>query len=364
MKTRILFLYTELAGYFLSCIKALTEEHVVEVHLVRWPVNSEAPFQFAIPDGVRVYEKQVYSREQLVELSHTINPALVFCSGWMDKEYLAVVRSFKKQIPVLVGMDNHWQGTLKQQLARVVAPFTLQRLFTHAFVAGAPQKAYALKLGFKDQLILQGYYSADVPYFHAVYRQASAVKGSVFPKRFIYVGRYVPQKGITDLWQAFIQLQEEQPNEWELWCLGTGPLEATAAQHPKIRHIGFVQPADLPQFISQTGVFVLPSHFEPWGVVVHEFAAAGFPLLCSDAVGAATAFLKDGVNGYSFKAGDVGALKCAIQHVVSLSEQELQQMGEKSAASALQNTPSIWAEKLMGLLQPEHATTSQHHPDF
>ncbi len=351
MSTNILFLYTELSGYFLSCIKALTEAYDAEVHIVRWPVNKEAPFKFTLPTGVKVYDKQQYSRQQLKGLAQEINPDLIFCSGWLDKDYLAVARSFHKRIPILVGLDNHWYGNPKQQIARLVAPFTLQRIFTHAFVAGEPQAIYARKLAFAPERIMQGYYSANVPAFHEQYMQSLAVKSKSFPKRFIYVGRYVPQKGLDILWQAFIELQNEQPNEWELWCLGTGPLEQNSTQHPKIKHFGFVQPDQLKDYISKTGVFILPSLFEPWGVVVHEFAAAGFPLLCSDKVGAASAFLKPGVNGYIFKAGDVVSLKNALKSVITKSDKELLQMGEESVSLALQNTPAIWADKLMRLVQ-------------
>ncbi|MCC9137330.1 glycosyltransferase family 4 protein [Pontibacter silvestris] len=349
--TKILFLYTELAGYFIACVEALIKEHQVEVHMVRWPINKEAPFQLAIPDGVTVYDKQQYSREQLIQLSQAVAPDLVFCTGWIDKDYLAVARTFKKQVPVLVGMDNHWHGSARQQIARLLAPFTLQRIFTHAFVAGAPQQKYALKLGFRKQDVLQGYYSADVRHFQKAYQESKFLKENVFPKRFIYVGRYVQQKGIQDMWEAFVQLQQELPNDWELWCLGTGPLEAEAAKHPNIKHVGFVQPEQMQEYISQTGVFVLPSHKEPWGVVVHEFAAAGFPLICSTEVGAATAFLKDKLNGYTFEAGNVAELKQAMKKVVLTSEADLLQMGEQSVTLALQNTPSKWAAKLLGLVR-------------
>lgn len=44
--------------------------------------------------------------------------------------------------------------------------------------------------------------------------------------------------------------------------------------------------------MKQCGVFILPSRIEPWGVVVHEFSAAGFPLLLSDQVGSAESFWK------------------------------------------------------------------------
>ncbi len=350
MKTKILFLYTELAEYVMACVKTLAADYPVEVHMVRWPVNKEAPFTFAIPAGVYLYEKEAYTRSELIALARQLAPDLIFCSGWLDKDYLAVVRAFQKSVPTVVGMDNHWKGTARQQLARVLAPFTLQRLFTNAFVAGAPQYTYARKLSFAPDQILQGYYSADVPVFDQQYQQNRAQKAQVFPKRLLYVGRYVPQKGLDVLWEAFVQLQEAHPSDWELWCLGTGPLEHTAPPHPQLKHFGFVQPDQMARFIRETGVFVLPSLSEPWGVVVHEFAAAGFPIVCSNAVGAATAFLAEGQNGYTFRAGDVADVTRALLQITSCAPEQLLAMGDKSNALALQHTPTNWAANLMGLL--------------
>ena len=41
------------------------------------------------------------------------------------------------------------------------------------------------------------------------------------PKRFLFVGRYIKRKGILDLWNSFVQLNNEVSNNWELWCVGT-----------------------------------------------------------------------------------------------------------------------------------------------
>ncbi|MEJ8801766.1 glycosyltransferase family 4 protein [Pontibacter sp. H249] len=351
---KFLFLYTELADYFMSCVNVLVQDHQAEVHIVRWPVNKEAPFKFEIADGITIYNKENFNRQELVQLAQELNPDLIFCSGWLDNDYLAVARSFRKKVPVLVGLDNHWYGSPKQQVARLLSPFTLKRIFTHAFVAGEPQFRYAQKLSFAPDNILQGYYAANVPVFYQQYQDHLAHKKRSFPKKLLYVGRYVPQKGLDTLWQAFTILQAEQPNEWELWCLGTGPLEKEAPQHPKIKHFGFVQPAELVEFTSKAGVFILPSLFEPWGVVVHEFAAGGFPLVCSNKVGAATAYVEDGKNGFSFEAGDVAALKSVLRRLFSLRDNELLQMGEHSVELALQNTPSIWAGKLVKLIKNSH----------
>jgi glycosyltransferase involved in cell wall biosynthesis len=345
---KILFLYTELAGYFLSCVAELLKEPGVEVHIVRWPVNNEAPFDFEFSDKLKIYERKSYSREQLITLASTISPDIIYCSGWVDKDYLAVCRQYRNSIPVMVGLDNHWKGTLKQRIACMAAKVSIHRCFNYCWVPGAPQFIYAQKLGFKKENILQGFYSADVLAFQQMYEASRQEKEKRFPKRFIYVGRYYAFKGVQDLWEAFIEMNNEGGSEWELWCLGKGDIEPVS--HPKIKHFGFVQPSQMSEFIGKTGVFVLPSHFEPWGVVVHEFAAAGFPLICSDEVGAATAFIADGYNGYIYEAGNKSDLKKKLKEITSMSDHTLLEMGTRSIEKAEQVTPAKWVRTLLSVL--------------
>lgn len=241
--------------------------------------------------------------------------------------------------------DTHWNGSFKQRLATVISRFTLLNIFSHAWVPGQIQKQYVLNLGFKEQNIQTSFYSCDLEHFETIYQSQKAQKQSQFPKRFLYVGRYYEFKGIKELWQAFIEMQTEQPNEWELWCLGIGDIEAI--NHPKIKHFGFVQPKDLATYTSQTGVFILPSRFEPWGVVVHEFAASGFPLLLSDAVGAKESFLQEHKNGFTFKAQDIADLKRVLKTIVNTTEQDLQAMSVYSNKLAQSISPKKWTENLL-----------------
>jgi glycosyltransferase involved in cell wall biosynthesis len=335
----VLFLYTELADYFLKCCDELSK--TASIHIVRWPVNKEAPFQFSYSDSIKIYDKDKYSVDQLQELITGINPDMIVCSGWVDKEYLKLTRPYFKKIPTVLTCDTHWTGSLKQRLATVLSRFFLLNVFSHAWVPGNIQKTYALKLGFKAANIAEGFYCCDLQKFNAVYTQNARQKENDFPKRFLYVGRYYDFKGIGDLWEAFIRLQSEQANDWELWCLGTGT--KTPVEHPKIRHFGFVQPKDLEPLLEQSGVFILPSRFEPWGVVVQEYAAAGFPMLLSQAVGAREAFLEEGKNGFSFPAEDAESLKNQLKKMINLSAKDLFLMSEKSHALAQKISPAQWA---------------------
>ena len=338
-----LFLYTEIAEYFLACCKELAEHG--KVHIIRWPVNKEAPFQFQESKSLKIYSKSDYDFNQLQQLVANINPDVIICSGWIDKDYLKITKPYFKKIPTIMTCDTHWNGSIKQRIATIVSRFTLLNIFSHAWVPGQIQKQYVLNLGFKDANIGTDFYSCDLIHFEAIYQSQKILKQTQFPKRFLYVGRYYEFKGIKELWQAFIELQTEQPNEWELWCLGIGDIEPI--NHPKIKHFGFVQPKDIATYTTQTGVFILPSRFEPWGVVVHEFAASGFPLLVSDAVGAKEQFLQVGKNGFEFKAQNVSDLKHTLQKFVNASESELVNMSSYSNMLSKSISPIIWVNHLL-----------------
>lgn len=344
---KFLFLYTEIAEYFVSCCLELTKYG--EVHIVRWPVNKEAPFQFKIDEKIKIYSKTDYNREQLKQLVKTINPDVIICSGWIDKDYLKITKSYFRKIPTVMTCDTHWNGSFKQRLAMIASRFTLLNIFTHAWVPGQIQKQYVLNLGFKESNIEMGFYSCDLNHFASIYQSQKTQKESLFPKRFIYVGRYYDFKGIKELWQAFINLQDEQPNEWELWCLGIGDIEPI--QHPKIKHFGFVQPNDLANYTSQTGVFVLPSRFEPWGVVVHEFAASGFPLLLSDKVGAKEQFLHEGKNGFTFKSENVKEIKRTLKNIINAKEADLLAMSTYSHHLSKTISPESWVKSLLKMIE-------------
>lgn len=350
MKKTIFILYTELAGYTITCInKAIVLHPDLEFHVVRWPVNKEAPFQFNL-ESVSIYERNNYSDKGLLELAEKVQPDLIITSGWIDKGYVNVCKQYKGKVNTVLALDNHWQGGVKQKIAALLSPFVVKNKFSHAWVPGKPQYQFAKKLGFKDSKINQGFYSADVDLFNSYYDKTREGKTSSFPKRFLYVGRYVEHKGIFDMWNAFVDLQNEYPNDWELWCIGTGDQYDNRIQHEKIKHFGFVQPSDFLEYIEKTGVYVLPSHVEPWGVSLHEFAAAGFPMLSSDKIGASEKFLKEGENGFVFPSGNQGEIKNSFRKIIDLSENELIAMQKKSVALSLSITPDKWVETLMHLL--------------
>ncbi|MBL0340385.1 MAG: glycosyltransferase [Bacteroidetes bacterium] len=105
------------------------------------------------------------------------------------------------------------------------------------------------------------------------------------------------------------------------------------------------------KFIADTGVFILPAYYEHWGVVVHEFAAAGFPLICSTTTSAATKFLNDGKNGYFHQPCSVDSLVEVFMKIMLTPTEKLVQMGTASAEIASTITPDTWCDTAIEFLQ-------------
>ncbi len=344
---KVLILYSELADYTIACLRALKEKGAI-VMLVHWPINPEAPFQFDLTFVYELHSRETLNDEQLLIKVRSFKPELILSSGWMDKGYVKVCRELKNEAVTILSLDNHWTGSLKQQLASLISPITIKRSFKKAFVPGQVQKKYALKLGFREQDIQTGFYSADTPKFDRYYRESIDSKQSI-PKRFLYLGRYVKHKGIFDMWDAFLMLKKEHP-EWELWCAGTGDEFQNRVEADGIKHFGFKQPSELLPILKETGVYILPSHFEPWGVSVQEMAVAGFPLLLSDQIGSKEAYLEEGENGFEFESGSVHSLSNAMKKVAELNQTSLMDMAQQSHKLGIQNSPDIWAAKLLSFL--------------
>lgn len=349
-KKKVLFLYFELAGYVVACLEKLAASFPVEIHLVRYPVVQVAPFNIQLSADIKLYERKELSDEALIALADEIKPDFVFCSGWADKGYLKVARHMKKKVPVVLTLDNPWLGTAKQQIASLIGKFYLPGIFTHCWVPGEPNAVYARKLGFKGKRLRTGMYSADTALFKKYEEEIRASKEQRFPHRFLYVGRYTELKGIRELWSAFEGLSDTERKDWELWCMGKGELEHEFPNHPSIKNIGFIQPDQLKPYLEQCSVFILPTHYEHWGVVVHEFAAAGFPLVCSTTTSAATFFLHEGKNGFFTQPQQTASVREAILKIIGTSDESLKNMGRASIQEAEKITPLTWSQTIWDIM--------------
>jgi glycosyltransferase involved in cell wall biosynthesis len=132
------------------------------------------------------------------------------------------------------------------------------------------------------------------------------------PPAILFCGKFVDKKRPLDLLRAFAALGTGV--ESSLIFVGDGPLrpameDFVASQRlERVFFLGFRNQTELPACYALADVLVLPSSFEPWGLVLNEAMASGLPVIASERVGAAADLIRQGVNGFVFPVGDVSAL--------------------------------------------------------
>jgi len=141
----------------------------------------------------------------------------------------------------------------------------------------------------------------DVERFGSIPRQAARQKLGIAPeaKMILYVGRFDHRKGIETLVRAVGQSSLRSTADLRL-VIGGGsrPGKSDGIERDRIEGIvaelgmkditrfpGRLDDADLPVYYAAADVCVVPSHYEPFGLVAIEAMASGTPVVASDVGG-------------------------------------------------------------------------------
>jgi glycosyltransferase involved in cell wall biosynthesis len=219
-------------------------------------------------------------------------------------------------------------------------------------VPGDRTEFYARRIGFGISDIIRGSLSADVDLFHSGPRPGHELAGH---RAFLYVGRLVWHKGADLLGAAYRRYRELTDDPWDLHVAGTGPFDEHVRSIPGVTMHGFLQPPQIAELMRAVSCFALTSHIEPYGVVVHEAAAAGLPILCTEFSGAGPSYVQDGANGWLVPAGDSESWAQAMLRMSTSDESRLAAMSDVSRALSQRITPAIWALNLHEQLERRRA---------
>jgi len=347
---RILYLYAELMGYQIPVLREYVKKYNAEIHVVHWDHRKLTPYKPPQLGNVTYYNRSRLTTDKLRRLAGDLDPDIVYITGWQDKGYLPIARMLRKRgIPVVTGFDDQWKGTVKQRVASFVGPRILRRYFSHAWVAGPYQFEYAKRLGFKNNEIIFNLLSGDTALFNKGAEYLDEKKRE-YPRTFLFVGRFANSKGIDILADAFKRYRTQCEGEWELICIGNGELRHLLDNVPGIEVMEFSRQDRLVEVTRRAGIFVLPSRFDQWGVVVHEFASAGLPLILSENVGASAMFLIEGFNGVKVRHHSSENLAMAMYDMSKKSSAELVEMGENSCVLSERINPAIVAASFLSVL--------------
>jgi glycosyltransferase involved in cell wall biosynthesis len=173
----------------------------------------------------------------------------------------------------------------------------------------------------------------------------------------LFSGKLVPVKCPMDLLRAFEAIPESL--NAGLVFLGDGELRADLEAYVRersvknVRFVGFKNQTEMAPYYSMADVFVLPSGFEPWGLVVNEALCFSLPVIASDKVGATGDLVQDGINGFVYPAGDIVALAERLRDLLANADHR------STMGIASRELISHWGypEILVGILKGLDAVT-------
>ncbi|OLL73737.1 Glycosyltransferase [Pseudonocardia sp. Ae168_Ps1] len=152
-------------------------------------------------------------------------------------------------------------------------------------------------------------------------RGAAPVPSSSGP-RLVYFGRLEFEKGVQDLIAALPRIRRRHPGT-RLLVAGTGTQAAMLAERAaahrvrrSVDFLGHLPDADLTALLRAADAVVLPSRYEPFGIVALEAAAVGATLVASTAGGLGEV-VRDGETGLAFTPGDLPGIADAVDRALA-----------------------------------------------
>lgn len=134
----------------------------------------------------------------------------------------------------------------------------------------------------------------------------------------LYVGKLIQRKCPSDVLEAFRALKDDA----HLIYVGDGVLmdtlrETTSMQSmTSVHFVGFQPQTQLPRYYALADIFVFPSLYEAWGLVLNEAMCCELPVVVSTGVAAQRNLVRPGENGLVFQPGDIETLRKHLQLLI------------------------------------------------
>lgn len=314
--------------------------------------NARGFLQFVNPGVWRLIQKGQF------------DAVLVFTGYMCATFWIALISAKLARVPILYGADattlhsqdgRGWKAPIKRHL--------WPRLFRMADVVTVPSSGTAAlmrSLNIPASRVQLTPYAVDNDWWTAmasrVDRRAVRKKWNVPEDASVvfFCAKLQQWKRPQDLLRAFASAGI--PNSYLVYA-GDGAmrqqLESEASGlgiEDRVRFFGFVNQTGLPECYCSSDVMVLPSEYEPFGVVVNEAMLCGCPVVASDRVGARLDLIRDGETGFVYPMGDIAALSAVLREAFH-SEARLKEMGNAARKRMSQWSPEMNTEAMMEAIE-------------
>lgn len=344
MSHRLVVLTEIIAPYRIPVFNALAARKEIDLHVIflsktdksmrQWRIyEEEIRFSYEVLPSwrKRVGKFNLLLNANLTTALQSAAPDVLVCGGYnYFAAWLAMNWAKRNRAQFLLWCEStaldsrneffvvEW---LKREFARNCDGFV---------VPGQAALEYVQQFASPKQKIFLARNAVDIELFaskeETIRARADRVRGELaLPLRyFLFVGRLVKSKGVVDLLDAYRALPAEVRSHVSLVFAGNGPMRAELESMARdiypgsVHFAGFVERDDLANYYALAECLVMPTHSDPWGLVVNEAMACGLPVICTNVAGCAADLVRE--NGILVEPCDSPQLARAMLAMAADSE--------------------------------------------
>ncbi|NET72267.1 MAG: glycosyltransferase family 4 protein [Sphaerospermopsis sp. SIO1G2] len=310
-----------------------------------WPEKPLQPYEQILPG---FHLSWGLSRFHFNWHSLSTNQAdMIVLNGYMNLTTQIILRMQAKKIPCIFWgekMIGSSEG-MKEKLQKYIAQ-SLNNCSAIVAIGKQAQQDYQQKFPGKPVF--------NIPYYCEISHFSRKIPHRPRnPVTILFCGQMIVRKGVDILLQAFNNLIQTGENAKLLLVGREAELPQLLENLPQktlqaIEYVGFQAPENLPQFFYQADLFVLPSRYDGWGVVVNQAIGAGLPVICSDGVGSGYDLVTSSENGDIFTNGNCKALTEVLRKYLHQPD-KIENASAASLRKAADLSPAIGARKWVNL---------------
>ena len=315
-----------------------------------WTVDSLFPHEHILNSHeISVFKKRIHWSRNLP------NPAsfdLILLNGYMNFGILGYIYKIPQEVPIVFFGESFSEGgNIAQRIFRRVSRVPLARISAAIAIGSRAQKQYHHIFPGKP-VINQPYVIDTVEFDHGKVASKSG------PVNILFCGQLIHRKGIDVLLHAFeTLLASEDIPSLKLILVGRAENYNDLTRHlsnttiEQIEYLGFLEPDTLGPIFRSADIFVLPSRYDGWGVVVNQAIAAGLPIISTTEVGAAKDLVNEH-NGIVIEPGDTEGLYHALKRIIEMraSWHTIAEYNKKLSKTL---TPDFAAKKITHFLKEQ-----------
>ncbi len=360
MKTKLAILNTHPIQYFAPLYKELAKENNIDLTVLycsRWGVEEyiDPQFKKSIKWDIPLLEgynykflKNFRNTQSVNKFFNLINFEIIpeLMRNKYDVLWINGHNNLTNLIAVITAKLIGTKLLMRAETQLYVEPIRIKKLlrkpvmklfyklFNGFLFIGTRNKEYYKYLSIPDNKLFLVPYSVNNEFFMSKVEEAKNKIDELKVKyginnnhiNILYASKLLKRKNPIDLLKAF-ELVRQTIDNVNLLFVGAGEEEDNLKRYvsknkiDNVYLLGFLNQSELPDVFAIADIFVLPAINEQWGLIINEAMCAGLPIITTDVVGAAPDLVKDGINGFIFKACDVNQL--AEKLLIILSDEKL-----------------------------------------